>query len=361
MISVAVQKRVGDFALDARFESGAGVTAIYGVSGAGKTSIVNAIAGLNRPDRGRITVGETTLFDSGGDVFVAPERRGIGYVFQEDRLFPHLSVRRNLEYGRRRLGGLALGPDLHSVVDLLGLGDLLDRLPHHLSGGEKQRVAIGRAVLSRPRLLLMDEPLANLDAARRNEILPFLERMCRDLAVPIVYVSHAIDEITRLADTLVVVDGGKVLAVGPVSDVTARLDVSPLTDQRDAGTVLDGRIEDHDATYRLTTVSFMGGHLVIPEIEGTVGEPLRLRIQARDVAIATSPPSDISTLNCLPGVITQIGAPRHAHQDVQVDVGMPIVARVTLRSVADLGLAPGLNVTALIKSVAVDRNAAPRS
>jgi len=184
MISVAVQKRVGDFALDARFESGAGVTAIYGVSGAGKTSIVNAIAGLNRPDRGRITVGETTLFDSGGDVFVAPERRGIGYVFQEDRLFPHLSVRRNLEYGRRRLGGLALGPDLHSVVDLLGLGDLLDRLPHHLSGGEKQRVAIGRAVLSRPRLMLMDEPLANLDAARRNEILPFLEKMCRDLAVP---------------------------------------------------------------------------------------------------------------------------------------------------------------------------------
>jgi len=358
MISVAVQKRDGDFELDARFESGPGVTALFGVSGAGKTSIVNAIAGLVRPDAGRITVGDVTLFDSATRVFVAPERRGVGYVFQEDRLFPHLTVRRNLRYGSRRNGGGRDAPDFDAIVNLLALERLLERLPHHLSGGEKQRVAIGRAVLSRPRLLLMDEPLANLDAARREEILPFLEQMCRDLAVPIIYVSHAIDEITRLADTLVVVDAGKTLAVGAVSEVTTRLDIAPLTDRRDAGTVLDGQIESHDPTFQLTTVSFPGGQLLVPAIEGRVGEKLRLRIQARDVAIATSTPSQISTLNCLPGVITEVGIPRHAHQDILVYVGVPIVARLTLRSVADLGLAPGRHVTALIKSVAVDRNAA---
>lgn len=358
MISVAVRKRDGDFVLDARFESGAGVTALFGVSGAGKTSIVNAIAGLVRPDWGRITVGDAVLFDSDMGVFLAPERRGVGYVFQEDRLFPHLDVRRNLRYGSRRRDGARDAPDFDAIVELLGLDRLLDRLPHRLSGGEKQRVAIGRAVLSHPRLLLMDEPLANLDAARRDEILPFLEKMCRDLAVPIIYVSHAIDEITRLADTLVVVDAGKTLAVGAVSEVTTRLDIAPLTDRRDAGTVLDGRIESHDSTYHLTTVSFPGGRLVVPAIGGIIGEKLRLRIQARDVAIATDTPSHISTLNCLPGVITDIGMPRHAHQDILVDVGMPILARLTLRSVADLGLAPGRQVTALIKSVAVDRNAA---
>jgi molybdate transport system ATP-binding protein len=183
--------------------------------------------------------------------------------------------------------------------------------------------------------------------------------MCRDLAVPIVYVSHAIDEITRLADTLVVLDGGKTLAVGPVSEITARLDLGPLVDRRDAGTVLDGKIVAHDTTYQLTTVSFQGGRLVIPAIDGAVGDHLRLRIQARDIAIATTPPKDISTLNCLGGTIAQMGAPRQAHQDVQIDVGVPILARVTRRSVTELGLAPGREITALIKSVAVERAAAP--
>lgn len=359
MIDVAIKKTYGSFTLDARFESSRGVTALYGVSGAGKTSIVNAIAGLNRPDSGHINVGGTPLYDSTRAIFLPPERRGIGYVFQEDRLFPHLTVQRNLRYGSRRIGGHSEGPDFEAVIDLLGIDHLLDRLPHRLSGGEKQRVAIGRAVLSRPRLLLMDEPLANLDSARRDEILPFLEKMCRDLAVPIVYVSHAIEEITRLADTLVVLDAGKTLAVGPVSEITARLDLGPLVDRRDAGTVLDGRIEAHDTTYQLTTVSFQGGRLVIPAIDGAVGDALRLRIQARDIAIATNPPDNISTLNCLKGTIAQVGAPRQAHQDIQIDVGVPILARVTRRSVIELGLEPGRKITALIKSVAVERAASP--
>ena len=358
MIEVSIKKSYGSFTLDARFESGAGVTALYGVSGAGKTSIVDAIAGLNRPDAGRIVVGGTALYDSSRAIFQPPEHRGIGYVFQEDRLFPHLTVRKNLQYGSQRTSGHNNGPDFETVIGLLGVEHLLDRLPHRLSGGEKQRVAIGRAVLSRPRLLLMDEPLANLDSTRRYEILPFLEKMCRDLEVPIIYVSHAIDEITRFADTLVVLDRGKTLAVGAVSEITARLDLGPLVDRRDAGTVLDGQIAAHDTMYKLTTVSFQGGRLVIPAIDGTVGDRLRLRIQARDIAIATTLPDNISTLNCLGGTITQVSASRQAHQDIQIDVGVPILARVTRRSVVELGLEPGREITALIKSVAVERAAA---
>ncbi len=354
MIRVAIQKKLGAFTLDVSFDSGAGVTALYGVSGAGKTSIVNAIAGLMRPDAGRIELDGVTVFDSTTRIFLPPERRGIGYVFQEDRLFPHLSVRRNLTYGRRRPGENLPQPSFDSVVDLLGLAPLLERLPHRLSGGEKQRVAIGRAVLSRPRLLLMDEPLANLDTARRGEILPFLERLCRDLSLPIVYVSHAIEEITRLADTLIVLDRGTVVAAGPVPAITARLDLSPLIDRGDAGTVLVGTIESHDTRYHLTTVAFDGGRLVVPAVGGPVGAALRLRIQARDVAIATSVPTGISTLNCLPGVISELGTGRQAHRDVQVNVGVPILARLTQRSISELGLEPGRQVTVLIKSVAVE-------
>ena len=359
MIKVLIKKTYGSFTLDARFESGSGVTALYGVSGAGKTSIVDAIAGLNRPDAGHIVVGDTTLYDSARAIFKPPERRGIGYVFQEDRLFPHLNVRRNLLYGSQRPSRDSNALDLETVIGLLGIEHLLDRLPHRLSGGEKQRVAIGRAVLSRPRLLLMDEPLANLDKVRRDEILPFLKKMCRDLSVPIIYVSHAINEITQLSDTLVVLDKGKTLAVGGVSDITARLDLGPLVDRRDAGTVLDGEIAAHDTIYELTSVSFQGGRLVVPLIDGTVGDRLRLRIQARDIAIATNLPDNISTLNCLGGTITQVSAAKQAHQDIQIDVGVPILARVTRRSVVELGLERGREITALIKSIAVEQTMAP--
>jgi len=355
MIRVAIRKAMGAFTLDATFESGNGVTALFGASGAGKTSVVNAIAGLLRPDAGRITVDDVTLFDSATRVCLATEDRGIGYVFQEDRLFPHLTVRRNLGYGSRRSAVPGPQPTFDDVVDLLDLAPLLARLPHRLSGGEKQRVAIGRAVLSRPRLLLMDEPLANLDTARRGEILPFLEGLCRDLALPIVYVSHAIEEITRLADTLVVMDQGTVLASGGVPELTARLDLAPLIARSDAGTVLAGTIESQDRVYELTTVAFAGGRFIVPAVPGTIGTALRLRIQARDVAIATTAPADISTLNCLPGVVIALGRRHHAHREIQVDVGVPILARVTERSVVELGLEPGRRVTALIKSVAVER------
>lgn len=356
MIRVDIRKAMGAFTLDATFESGDGVTALFGASGAGKTSVVNAIAGLMRPDTGRIAVDDVTLFDSTARVSLATEHRGIGYVFQEDRLFPHLTVRRNLVYGRRRRALPGRQPTFDDVVDLLGLAPLLSRLPHRLSGGEKQRVAIGRAVLSRPRLLLMDEPLANLDAARRGEILPFLEGLCRDLALPIVYVSHAIEEIARLADTLIVMDQGRVLAAGNVQEITARLDLAPLIARSDAGTVLAGTIESQDTAYHLTTVAFAGRRLIVPAVPGAVGTALRLRVQARDVAIATSAPTEISTLNCLPGIVTALGERHRAHREIQVDVGVTILARITERSVVELGLEPGRRVTALIKSVAVERN-----
>jgi molybdate transport system ATP-binding protein len=358
MLSVAVRHRLGGFRLDAAFDSPGGLTALFGRSGAGKTSLVNAIAGLLRPEHGHVAVDGEVLTDSERGVFVPARRRRIGYVFQEGRLFPHLTVRQNLLYGRwfARQGGGA--GEVERVVELLGIGGLLGRRPANLSGGEKQRVAIGRALLSHPRLLVMDEPLASLDEARKAEILPYIERLRDHSAVPIVYVSHAIAEVTRLATTMVVLSEGRVAAVGPAAAIMGRLDLFPLTGRAEAGAILGTRVAEHDLTFGLTTLRAAAGRLLVPHLDLPLGASLRIRIRARDVMIALSPPVGLSALNVLPGVVAEIGGGEGPIVDIRLDcVGEALIARLTRRSVESLGLVPGRPVYAVIKSIAFDHHA----
>ena len=361
MLTVQVQKSLGVFRIDAEFEAdSAGISVLYGRSGAGKTSLVNMIAGLLRPDAGRITVDGNTLFDSARGIDRPAERRQIGYVFQDARLFPHLTVRTNLLYGprfgRRRDGFAALD----QVVGLLGLETLLRRHPASLSGGERQRVAIGRALLAAPRLLLMDEPLASLDAARRAEILPYIERLRDEMRLPIVYVSHTTAEIVRLADTIVLVSDGRVAATGPVDEIMSRIDLRPLTGRYEAGAVIEARVASHDERYGLSRLDFAGGQLTVPRVDLAVGAPIRARVWARDVTIALTRPEDISTLNVIAGSVVEVGAVDGPFVDLKLDVGAPLWARITVRSLETLGVAPGVKVFALVKAVAVDRQSLGR-
>lgn len=361
MIDIDVEKGLGSFRLAARFTAPAtGVTALYGRSGCGKTSLVNMLAGLSRPDRGRIAIDDEILFCAKTGIDLRPERRRLGYVFQEDRLFPHYSVRGNLAYGMKR--GPARDPALSfdAVVELLGLAPLLARSPFDLSGGEKQRVAIGRAVLAAPRLLLMDEPLASLDGPRKDEVMPFIERLRDRLKIPIVYVSHAMDEILRLADTLVLMSEGSVAAVGPVEDLTSRLDLSPLTGRHDAGSVIRATIAGSDLRFGLTELVFPGGRMRVPHLGLPLGTHVRARIHARDVALALVVPHGLSILNVFAGTVTEIAADAGAMVDIRLDIGssgqsVPLWSRITARSVHELNLALGRKVFALVKSVALDR------
>ncbi|MGV7034741.1 molybdenum ABC transporter ATP-binding protein [Methylobacterium symbioticum] len=354
-LSVAVAHRQGAFRLEAAFAAEGGVTALFGRSGSGKTTLVNVVGGLVRPDRGRVVLDGETLLDTEARRFVPPHRRRIGYVFQESRLFPHLNVRGNLLFGRR-LAQVSDGIGFDAVVELLGIAPLLGRRPAGLSGGERQRVAIGRALLARPRLLLMDEPLAALDEARKAEILPFLERL-RDLGrVPIVYVSHALAEVTRLADRIVVLEEGRVVASGSVDAVTARLDVAPLRGAREAGAVLAARIEAHDPAYALTRLSTAAGPLHVPLLDRPVGARLRLRVSARDVTLSLTRPEGTSALNILAGVVAEMGAqvPEDPTAELRVECGdASLVVRLTRRSLAEMGVRPGLPVFAAVKTVAL--------
>ena len=340
------------FRLAARFTSAPGLTALFGRSGSGKTTLVDIVGGLIRPDRGRVAVDGHVLVDTERGVFVPKHRRRIGYVFQDSRLFPHLSVRKNLLYGRRFATGGEAADDLPSVVELLGIGALLDRPPGSLSGGETQRVAIGRALLAHPRLLLMDEPLASLDEARRAEILPYIERLRDEAGVPIVYVSHSVAEVARLATTVVVLSEGKVTAVGPV------LDILPLADTDDGGGVLDATVARHDEPFHLTVLASAAGELQVPRLTAAVGTHVRAYIRARDVMLSLRPPEDISALNVLPGrVVTIVASPNGAHADVRLDCnGATLMARLTVKSVQRLDLAPDRPVFAVIKSVSFERN-----
>ena len=355
-LAIDIRHRLGDFLLDARFETGSGLIALFGRSGSGKTSIVNIIAGLIRPAQGHVTVGEEILVDTARGMFVPRHRRRIGYVFQEGRLFPHLTVRQNLLYGRWFAPRAEAGDDLERVVELLGIGSFLERRPGRLSGGEKQRVAIGRALLANPRLLLMDEPLASLDEARKAEILPYIERLRDQTRIPIVYVSHSIAEVTRLASTLVLLSDGKVAAVGPTAEIMHRLDLFPLTGRAEAGALLEATVERHDETFALTELRSRAGLWKLPRLEAPVGTRLRLRVRARDVMLAKSAPADLSALNVLPGVVADIGAHDGPIVEVRLDCsGEMLVARLTRYSVERLGLAAGVPVFALVKSVALDR------
>ena len=358
MLNVAIEHRLGDFRLDAAFESGAGVTALFGRSGAGKTSLVNAIAGLIRPQRARILLDGEVLTDTAAGLFVPARLRCVGYVFQEGRLFPHMTVRQNLLYGRW-FSSPRRGPgEVAHVIDLLGLADLLGRRPANLSGGEKQRVAIGRALLAHPRLLVMDEPLASLDEERKGEILPYIERLRDEFAIPIIYVSHAIAEVTRLATTMVVMSEGRVAAVGPTAEVMSRIDLFPLTGRAEAGAILNTRVAGQDVDFGLTRLRAAAGELRVPSLDLPIGAALRVRIRARDVMIALEPPKGLSALNILPGTVVEISSAEGASVEMRLDcAGEPLIARLTRRSVESLGLMPGRQVYAVIKSIAFDHQA----
>ncbi|HXE16378.1 MAG TPA: molybdenum ABC transporter ATP-binding protein [Stellaceae bacterium] len=361
MIEVEVEKRLGEFRLDARLSApAAGIIALYGRSGSGKTTLVNAIAGLVRPDAGRIVIAGETLYSSAGRIDLPPQRRRVGYVFQEARLFPHFAVRGNLLYGARDGGGAVR---FDTVVSVLGLGELLDRRPGDLSGGEKQRVAIGRALLSEPRILLMDEPLASLDEARKAEILPFIERLNGEFHIPIVYVSHDMDENMRLADTLALMENGAIVAVGPVEDLTSRLDLRALTGRYDAGAVVRANVAGHDLNFGLSELAFPGGRLRVARLGLPLGTPVRARIRANDVAIAVARPEQISIRNILPARVIELAADPDNNEvvDVRMRIGAGerstiLWSRVTSRACRELGLEPEKPVYALIKAVALDRS-----
>ena len=348
----------GEFRLHAELAVPArGITALFGPSGAGKTTILRCIAGLERSRDGYVALDGECWQDEARGRFVPPHQRACGYVFQEASLFSHLSVRGNLDYARRRRSRAGPTVDFDHIVDVLGLAPLLGRAPRGLSGGERQRVAIGRALLASPRLLLMDEPLASLDASRKREILYHIEQLRDELGIPIIYVSHAIDEVVRLADTMVVISEGRNVASGSVAALSSRLDLRPYLGRFEAGAVLEATVAGHDLAYGITRLCFDGGELHASDVDALVGERLRVRIRARDVSLALSAPRDASFLNVLPAKVDEIGETKGAGVDVAVCVGATrLVARVTRKSVDALGLVPGKSVFALVKSVAIDRH-----
>ena len=356
MLDVDISVSRGTFALNAAFRSEAPIVALFGRSGSGKTTIVNAIAGIATPERGRIVIGDRTLYDSARHVDLAPERRRVGCVFQDALLFPHLDVRANLAYGERLTPPAERFVDRERVLSLLGLGSLLDRRPANLSGGEKQRVAIGRALLASPRILLLDEPLASLDGARKAEILAYIELLRDELRLPIVYVSHAIEEVTRLADRVVIVADGAVIAEGDTADVLSRHELGAAAGRSEEGVVIDARVASHDPGFELTTLSFAGGELVVPNLDALPGEEVRVRIRARDVSLALSRPSHLSIQNVLAATVVSLGSEYGAIVDVELRVGeTPLTARITRKSASELRIASGTRVHALVKAVSIDR------
>ena len=355
-VEVQVRRTLGDFTIDAEFAAGAGITALFGRSGAGKTSIVDMVAGLLRPDSGRIVVGGRVLYDAEAGIDVPVHRRRIGYVFQQPRLFPHLSVRGNLFYGRRFAKPRPANAEVAAVVELLGIAHLLERRPGVLSGGEKQRIAIGRALLTQPHVLLMDEPMASLDAVRRSEILPYLERLRDEARLPVLYVSHSVEEVTRLADTLVLVSDGRVVESGPLAALMGRTDLHPLTGRHEAGALIDVRVTRHDEQWDLSELEFDAGLLRVPRVDQPVGSTLRLRLRARDVSVALQPPVQSSIRNAVAANVIDVTLGPGAFAEVRMQSGSAvIVARITRQAADELALAPGLRVWALVKSVAVDR------
>ncbi|UWR03547.1 molybdenum ABC transporter ATP-binding protein [Ruegeria conchae] len=351
-LSVRMQHNLPGIALDLDFEAPLGVTVLFGRSGSGKTTVVNAVAGLLRPQSGRVAVGDWVLFDTDCGVWLPPHRRRLGYIFQEGRLFPHLTVRQNLNYGRwfAPRGVQRENPD--RVIEMLGIGHLLDRRPAMLSGGEKQRVAIGRALLASPRLILADEPLAALDDARKAEILPYFERLRDEVSVPILYVTHSAAEVARLATSVVALQDGQVVRFGPASEVLADPSVAP-AGVRAVGAVLSVRVAAHHDD-GLSELDAGGARLFLPRIAHRIGEDLRIRIPAQEVILSNIPPEGLSALNVLSGQVETIRSGEGPGAIVSVNTPAGIVlARVTRRSVAALGLQQGSSCYAVIKTVAL--------
>lgn len=343
-----------DFELDVDLTlPGTGVTALFGHSGSGKTTCLRAMAGLEPSAEGRFAIGEQVWQDDHTGLRLPTHQRPLGYVFQEASLFPHLSVQANMEFGQKRTPTAKGMVSLEETADLLGITPLLRRKPAELSGGERQRVAIARALLAAPQILLMDEPLAALDLKRKQEILPYLERLHRELSIPIIYVSHAPDEVARLADHLVLLDAGRCIASGPLNDVLTRLDL-PGAFADDAGVVLPLTVSAHEAD-DLTRLSFPGGEIFVSRHDEPVGTPLRCRIHARDVSLALSPPMHSSILNCVAATVIDL-APTNTpgHVLVKLDASSaPLLARITRRSADKLSIRPGLALRAQIKAVAL--------
>jgi molybdate transport system ATP-binding protein len=345
----------GGFKLAVRRElTLAAITAVFGPSGSGKTTLLRVIAGLEDESRGTISFDGTQW--QGPGVRVPPHRRGIGYVFQDGRLFPHLTVQGNLRFALQRAASRerpAARSDFDTVVGALDLAALLPRRPLSLSGGEQQRVAIGRALLTSPRLLLMDEPLSSLDLKRKREIVPHIERLPATFGVPVIYVTHSVDEVARLASDIVLLSAGTIVAAGPVADVLGRLDLASLMGDRDTGSVLTVRVTGEQggiAALRLTQQV-----LHVPMSDPPLGAELRIRIHARDVALATERPRGLSMRNVLPARIMEIVLGDAINAEVLLDVdGQRLRSRITRGAVEELGLAPDQRVFALIKAVALE-------
>jgi molybdate transport system ATP-binding protein len=359
VLDVRVEKTLGAFRLDAAFEGAPrGVTALFGASGAGKSTVLAAVAGALRPDQGRIVLNDRVLFDAEAGVDLAMERRAVGWVFQDARLFPHLTVAANLNYGLKRARGRSHRVGLDEVAAVLGIEALLARKPRDLSGGERQRVAMGRALLSQPDLLLLDEPLSALDAPRKAEILPFLERLKAAFDLPILYVTHSFAEVTRLADRLVVMDAGKVVAQGPLAAVLARTDLPLLAGRSDAASALEAVIAGHDPARGLTHLRLGATEILTPSLDRAPGAAVRALVLARDVLIATEEPRGLSARNVLPARVARLDT--RADGTVLASLaltGAPdavLLSAVTRDAVEALSLNPGLAVWAVVKSVAVE-------
>ena len=356
MLNLSIIRRLEGFNINIEFDAkSSSITSIYGRSGSGKTSIIEMIAGLQMPDKGFIKIDDDILLDTDQKINIPPEKRGLGYIFQDSRLFPHLNVEGNLLYGLS--GNIANTPQItfDSVVDILEIRPLLNRKPSSLSGGEKQRVSIGRALLTQPRLLLMDEPLASVDAQLRGEILTYIEELRDKLGLAILYVSHAIDEVIRLADQMVIISDGHKKAEGNVEQIMGRLDLHPLTGRFDAGAVLSTKVESYDKKYDITNLSFEGGTLRVTGAKLTVGNMVRAHIKARDVSLMLNYPKHTSVLNIFEGKIIEIGDLQGAQIDIKIDIGSALIARITKKSFDELGLRVGLNVFTMLKAVAINQ------
>jgi molybdate transport system ATP-binding protein len=357
MIDVRLKRAYTGFSLDVDLNlPGRGVTALYGHSGSGKTTCLRCIAGLERAEHGFIQINDEVWQDSDNGIFVPPHKRALGYVFQEASLFPHLSVLANLQFGLKRIAKSQRRVDMAQATELLGIGHLLERHPQHLSGGERQRVGIARALLTSPKLLLMDEPLAALDSQRKSEILPYLQRLHDELDIPLLYVSHAQDEVARLADHLVLLSEGKALASGPIGETLVRLDL-PMAMGDDAGVIIEGQVSAYDAQYQLLSLQLPATEMSIRVTHAPmkIGQTLRCKVHARDISLTLQNSEFSSILNRLPvTVVSEQSADNAAHVLIRLDAGgTPLVARITRYSRDQLGVHPGQLLWAQIKAVAV--------
>ncbi|MZR30922.1 molybdenum ABC transporter ATP-binding protein [Sneathiella litorea] len=356
MLEIRLKKTVGRFHLNATFSAEHGLTAVFGPSGAGKTLLAKTLAGLVTPDEGHIEIGGRTLYNTAKNINIPVHQRHIGFVFQEHRLFPHYSVRGNLTYGR--------GPQRSSnpitfdkVVEILGIGSLLERKPASLSGGERQRVAIGRALLSHPKILIMDEPLSSLDEGRKAEILPLIEALKSEFDLPTLYISHSIEEITRLADTILLLDNGEMKAAGPTGDILSRLDLIPYAGGYDAGTLIEAKVTSYEPGHHMLTLETeSGGKLLITGGAKEIGTPVRLRIRARDVALSKSEPKSLSILNRFKGRVVDHCSGAEGMEELLLDVGFPLTARITRKSFEEMKLSKDTPIWALVKAVTISRS-----